>query len=80
MARQSTVHKILDVRGDFCPGPVLKARREMDSLAPGEVLQVLATDPAAEADLQAWAKWAGHQVIALQKEGGELRVLIRKGS
>jgi tRNA 2-thiouridine synthesizing protein A len=52
----------------------------MDSLAPGEVLQVLATDPAAEADLQAWAKWAGHQVIALEKEGGELRVLIRKGS
>ncbi len=73
------VAKVVDVRGQFCPGPVLRARQEIEGLYPGQVMVVLATDPAAEADLQAWAKWAGHQVLALEKEDAQIRVLIRKG-
>jgi len=73
------VAKVVDVRGQFCPGPVLRAGQEIESLASGQVMEVLATDPAAEADLQAWAKWVGHQVLALHKEDGQIRVLIRKG-
>ncbi len=79
MTVDTHVHKVLDVRGQFCPGPVLAARQGMDELQEGQVLAVLATDPAAEADLQAWAKWAGHAVLAIDKSEGYLRVLVRKG-
>lgn len=73
------IAKVVDVQGVFCPGPVLKARQEIEELAPGEMMEILATDPAAEADLPAWAKWAGHQVVAIEKRDGLIRVLIRKG-
>ncbi len=79
MTVETQADKVLDVRGQFCPGPVLSARKAMDELAEGQVLAVLATDPAAEADLQAWAKWAGHAVLGLDKSQGYLRVLVRKG-
>jgi TusA-related sulfurtransferase len=73
------VAKVVDVRGQYCPGPVLRARQEIEELESGQVMEVVATDPAAEPDLQAWAKWAGHQVLAVRKDDGQLRVLIRKG-
>ena len=38
----------LDARDLYCPSPVLKAAEEMDKLAPGQLLRVLANDPAAE--------------------------------
>jgi TusA-related sulfurtransferase len=79
MTVDTQVHKVLDVRGQFCPGPVLAARQGIDGLAEGQVLAILATDPAAEADLQAWAKWAGHHVLSIDKSEGYLRVLVRKG-
>ncbi|MCS7276982.1 MAG: sulfurtransferase TusA family protein [Dehalococcoidia bacterium] len=79
MTVETQADKVLDTRGQFCPGPVLAARKAVDELAEGQVLAVLATDPAAESDLQAWAKWAGHTVLAVDKSEGYLRVLLRKG-
>jgi tRNA 2-thiouridine synthesizing protein A len=79
MTVEMQADRVLDVRGQFCPGPVLAAGKAMQELAEGQVLAVLATDPAAEADLQAWAKWGGHTLLAIDKSQGYLRVLVRKG-
>ena len=56
------VHQILDCIGLYCPMPVLKTRQEMDKLATGEILEVLADDSAAEEDLKAWAKRQGNRI------------------
>ncbi len=69
----------LDARDLFCPSPVLRAAEEMDKLAPGQLLRILANDPAAEEDIQRWAKRAGHTVLEFSKDASELTFLVRKG-
>ena len=53
----------LDARDLLCPLPVLKARKVLASLSPGESLEVLATDPAAPADFAAFCEAAGHALV-----------------
>ena len=71
-------HQILDCIGLYCPTPVLKTRQEMDKLAIGETLEVLADDPAAEEDLKAWAKRTGQKILEIEKTSEGMRFLIQK--
>ncbi len=48
--------KVLDASGLNCPMPVVKARREVRSLEPGQVLKVISTDRGSVKDFQGWAK------------------------
>ncbi len=72
------VYHTLDCIGLYCPMPVLKTREEMDRIAVGEVLEVLADDSAAESDLRAWAKRTGQQILKVEKTSEGLRFLIFK--
>jgi len=58
--------------------PVLKTRQEMDKLAIGEILEVLADDPAAEEDIKAWAKRAEQKILKIEKTDEGIRFLIQK--
>jgi len=71
-------HQVLDCIGLYCPMPVLKTRQEMDKLATGQILEVLADDPAAEEDLKAWAKRAGQKILKIEKTREGMRFLIQK--
>ena len=71
-------HQTLDCIGLYCPTPVLETRQEMDKLSPGEVLEVLADDPAAEDDIKAWAKRAGQRILEIEKTDEGMRFLIEK--
>ena len=71
-------NQILDCIGLYCPTPVLKTRQEMDKLAVGEILEVLADDPAAEEDLKAWAKRTGQKILEIEKTDEGMRFLILK--
>jgi tRNA 2-thiouridine synthesizing protein A len=51
----------------------------MDGLEVGEVLEVLADDPAAEEDLTRFAKRAGHEMVFVEHRGDHSRFFIRKG-
>jgi TusA-related sulfurtransferase len=44
----------------------------------GEVLEVLATDPAAKPDIEAWARRTGQQILEITQEGGVTRILIKR--
>ena len=71
-------HQILDCIGLYCPMPVLETKQEMDKLAIGEILEVLADDLAAEEDLKAWAKQTGQKILKIEKTDEGLRFLIQK--
>ncbi len=71
-------HQTLDCIGLYCPMPILKTRQEIDKLAIGEVLEVLADDPAAEEDLKAWAKRTGQKILEIEKTDEGMRFLIQK--
>lgn len=69
--------RIIDSRGSFCPGPLtdlFKAYREARN---GDVLELWATDPAAKADVQAWAKKTGNVVEEIVDEQGYVRIVVR---
>ena len=70
--------RVLDTRGQFCPAPVLRAREEIDQLESGQVLQILASDPASREDISRWARRASHELLELREEGSELTFLIGK--
>ncbi len=71
---------ILDTKGLKCPLPVLKARKAMREVAPGDVLRVLATDPGAVKDFEHFCKTTGHQLLASREEAGVLVFDIRKSA
>ncbi|MEM4703501.1 MAG: sulfurtransferase TusA family protein [Candidatus Bathyarchaeia archaeon] len=68
----------LDCLGLYCPEPVFRTRMELDELQVGEVLEVVADDPAAEEDIQSLVRNLGQQLLDLTKEGNTIRILIRK--
>ena len=59
----------VDARGLACPLPLTMAKRRMATLARGETLVVLATDPEAPIDLGAWAAADGHGFESFEREG-----------
>ncbi|NIM45579.1 MAG: hypothetical protein GTN80_07990 [Nitrososphaeria archaeon] len=70
-------HK-LDCSGLYCPEPVYRTRLELDKLSVGQVLEVVADDPAAEGDIKSLVKRIGQQLLEIRKEDDELHFLIRK--
>ena len=68
----------LDCIGLYCPMPVLQTRQEMDNLAVGQILEVLADDPAAEDDIKAWAKRAGQKILKIEKTNEGMKFLVQK--
>jgi TusA-related sulfurtransferase len=71
--------KTLDLIGFYCPIPVYRTREESDKMKVGQVLEVLADDPAAEEDISRWAKRTGQEIVLFDKSAdGKLRFLIRK--
>ena len=69
----------LDAVGLLCPLPVLKTRKRLQPLASGEVLEVLADDPAAMIDIPHFCAEQGHEFLGHVEEGAVVRYRIRKG-
>ena len=70
--------KTLDCIGFYCPEPVFRTRVELDSIKEGEILEVLADDPAAKEDIKSLVKRIGHEILRIEKEGSVYKFLIRK--
>ena len=70
----------LDVKGLACPMPVLRARKALKALSPGEELEVLATDPGSVKDFDAFCATTGHRLVSSDEAGGVYRFVIRKAS
>ncbi len=68
----------LDVRGEQCPGPIVAMGRTLDRLHDGQVLEVLSTDPGFVADVPAWCRQTGHELIGVQPGNGHYAAIIRK--
>jgi len=71
------VHRV-DCVGLYCPVPVMQAREEIDRLGEGELMELIADDPASLEDIPRWAKRAGHNYIGMKQEGEEYHYLIQK--
>jgi len=70
--------RTLDCLGLYCPEPVFKTRMELDEMKVEEVLEVMADDPAAEADIRSLVKHLEQEIMSVSKEGNAVRILIKK--
>ncbi len=76
-AHKVNIH-LLDCVGLYCPVPVMRAKEEIDTLEPGALMEIVADDPAAEADIPSWAKRTGNTLLKSWKEAEELHFLVQK--
>jgi tRNA 2-thiouridine synthesizing protein A len=68
----------LDASGLNCPLPILRAKKTLASLDSGKVLHIIATDPGAVKDFEAFAKQTGNELMESKEEGGKFHFLIKK--
>lgn len=71
--------RVLDAKGLRCPMPVIKTRMALNEMAVGEVVTVLATDPASNIDIRHLCNISGHELVDAGEEAGVLTFVIRKG-
>ena len=69
---------VLDARGLSCPLPVLKARKRLLAMAPGERLRVLATDPKAPADFRLYCTESGHRLVEESAQDGVFVLVLER--
>jgi NADPH-dependent 2,4-dienoyl-CoA reductase/sulfur reductase-like enzyme/peroxiredoxin family protein/rhodanese-related sulfurtransferase/TusA-related sulfurtransferase len=70
----------LDACGLQCPGPIMAVYKRMQGLAPGERLQVQATDPGFARDIAAWTEQTGNTRLDLRQEQGRITAVLAKGA
>jgi Predicted redox protein, regulator of disulfide bond formation len=72
------VNKELDVRGLNCPLPILRAKKALSDLESGQVLKVVATDPGAVKDFQAFCKQTGNSLLSHAETAAEFIFFLQK--
>jgi len=79
MATDATqIAQVVDAKGLSCPMPIVKTAQAIKTIAPGALLEVLATDPGSVKDFAAWAKTTGNELVEQTVEGGVYRFVLRR--
>ena len=72
--------KSLDARGLNCPMPLLKAKKALNELQPGDILDVVATDPGSVRDFRVFSEQSGHALLTSSESDGEYFYRLQKKS
>lgn len=74
----SEFNQELDATGLNCPLPILRCKKAMNGMEAGEVIKVIATDPGAVKDFEAYCNQTGHELVSSGEEEGKFVFLIKK--
>ena len=72
------ISAVLDAKGLNCPLPIIKAKKALQAVPPGELLEIHATDPGAVKDFQAFCRSTGNELVASSEEDRVFRFVIRR--
>jgi tRNA 2-thiouridine synthesizing protein A len=72
------VDQVLDLKGLLCPMPVVKLQLAVKKLGAGAVVEGIATDPGVMADIPAWARTSGNELVSIRQEGKEYHFIVKK--
>lgn len=70
---------VIDATGLSCPLPLLKAKQGLNRLAPGQVLEISATDPGSVRDFHSFSDMTAHSIIHFDEKDGRYTYIIKKG-
>ena len=68
----------VDARGLSCPMPIVKTAQAIKTVASGELIEVLATDPGSTKDIAAWARTTGNELVEQSVDGAVFRFVLRR--
>lgn len=68
----------VDASGKYCPVPILEIAKAVRPLAPGALVELVATDPGVQHDLPAWCEATGHTLLSLERRGATWVAWVRK--
>jgi tRNA 2-thiouridine synthesizing protein A len=71
-------NKVLDTKGMNCPMPVIKTKKALEGMNPGEILKVEATDKGSKSDISAFANRTGNELLETKEEGGTFIFFLKK--
>ena len=69
--------ELLDTRGLLCPLPVIRTQNRIKELAPGALLDIVASDPGTLHDIPTWCRIHGHEVVDARREQHEVHIRVR---
>lgn len=69
----------LDTTGLYCPEPIMLMHNRVRDMRPGEVLKVIASDPATTRDVPQFCNFLGHELLAQQQRDDDYLYFIRLG-
>ena len=72
-------HAELDTTGLYCPEPIMLMHNKVRDMASGEILKVVASDPATTRDVPKFCSFLGHELLAQEETDGQYLYLIRLG-
>ena len=72
------ITQTVDARGLSCPMPIVKTAQAIKTMEPGELIEVLATDPGAPADFAAWSRSTGNSLVSNRIEDGVYHFVLRR--
>ena len=70
--------KVLDLKGLLCPMPVVKMAKAIKEVQVGQIIEAYATDPGVMADIPAWARSTGNELVSLEKQERQYRFVVRR--
>jgi len=73
-----TIAMSLNLKGMLCPLPIMKTAKAMNQLAPGLLVEVLATDPRCVSDFKAWSRATGNRLVESSHEAGVFHFILEK--
>jgi tRNA 2-thiouridine synthesizing protein A len=68
----------VDASGLSCPLPILRATQGIKTVASGDLIEVVATDPGSVKDFDAWSKATGNVMVEQESAGGKFRFVLRR--
>jgi len=78
-AQRLTANAVLDLRGVSCPGPLVEAKRLLNSMQSGETLKLVSNCPGIGDDIGGWIRATGHKLLEVDEVGaGEFEFYIGK--
>jgi len=73
-----TAGMVLDLKGLLCPMPVIKLAKAIKEISIGEAIEAFATDPGVMADIPAWCRTTGNELVTLEKIEKQFRFVVRR--
>lgn len=70
--------QVLDCTGMLCPMPVVKASKAIKELQSGQILKMIATDPGAPPDMEAWSRQTGNELLRSMQEDDKFIFFFRR--